>query len=138
MNFAASPGMEDFISKSGPKMGEVASAAAELNSFVKRAGIAEQGKTGAMGIEAGSIFAANDIKEETASAAASSAGRQTMINGVGQVASGFMGAIPTGGGGGIGDGIGSSIGNTSYGDLSNPSYLQMSQQVPSSFSFINR
>jgi len=100
MNFAASPGMEDFISKSGPKMGEVASAAAKLNSFVKKAGVAEQGKTGAMGIEAGSIFAANDINEEASAAAAASAGRQSMINGVGQIASGFMGAIPTGGGGG--------------------------------------
>ena len=109
MNFAASPGMEDFISKSGPKMGEVASAAAKLNSFVKRAGVAEQGKTGAMGIEAGSIFAANDINEESAAAAAASAGRQSMINGVGQAAAGFMGAIPTGGGGGAALGeIGSS------------------------------
>ena len=100
MNFAASPGMEDFLSKSGPKMGEVASAAAKLNSFVKKAGVVEEGKTGAMGIEAGSIFAANDINEEAGAAAAASAGRQSMINGVGAVASGFMGAIPTGGGGG--------------------------------------
>ncbi len=100
MNFAASPGMEDFISKSGPKMGEVATAAAELNSFVKRAGVIEEGKTGAMGVEAGSIFAANDINEKAGAAAAASAGRQSMINGVGQIASGFIGAIPTGGGGG--------------------------------------
>ena len=122
MRFAGSR-MENFMNSDGPNYGEMAINNDTRNTEFFNASNDAQAHVGATGIgEAGKVEAAGIIADAEAGLAQAQ-GNAAMMKGLGDIATGALGAIPTGGGGGSFSAPSVATSNIDYSSaFSNPSF----------------
>jgi len=128
MTVFAGDRIEQFLNKNKPDYGALGSAVESYNSAERVVDTDLAAKIEAAQMTADAQVKAAKLTGQGYKAQAGADVFGSAMGALGKIGSAGIGAIPTGS---SGSGIG-----TDYGNLSSPSYLQMSQQVPKSFSYI--